>query len=1106
MGKRARRRARNKTTESKPKTTPAESTRAKLVETGFDWVYAGVLTCFVLSGFAALLYQTTWLRQFSIAFGTSELAVATVLAAYMGGLALGASIAARYLHLIVRPVLAYCLLEAGIAITALAVPWALVAATSLYTNLLGGQALPPDAASNSQALFYLFSGFVILALPTAFMGATLPLLMRHAVQSNEQLGKRVATLYASNTFGAVLGTLTAAFVLLPRVGLNTTVWVGVGVNLLVFIIAVMLAGKLKPLKRQANIAAIESSHMAFFHCCVLPWFFAKKKFQEKFNLVFTRQPAWILPVMLVSGANAFLYEVLWTRLLNHVLGGSIYAFATMLASFLSGIAIGAVLAGHFARSRDQAVMAFALVQFAIGVCSLAVYSWLEHLLPGTRNLFFDAIFSALVMLPSTIFIGATFPLAVRMLARDEHDAGHGSARVYAWNTVGAIVGAILAGFYLVPLLGFEGAIRLAFITNLILCLWALVVIANRQILVISVLVLITLGAVFFYHPQRPQAVLNASRFDQQDKEPRHRELFFAVGRSATVLMTEQDGWINLRSNGLGEALIDPKGTPPSLQNQRWLAALPAAARPDANSMLIIGFGGGMALQGAPQSVRELDVIELEPEVIEANRAIASIRARDPLADPRVKIIINDARNALRLSSKQYDIIVSQPSHPWTAGASHLYTREFMSLAKQHLPDEGVFVQWINTEFLTESLLRSLAATLLDVYKHVRVYQPEPGALFFLASDAELNIEQQIASSGRPLDTQQGHYALLGLNSLEDFVAALAMDEKGMRDFARGATLSTDDFNLMATRSRSLGDGLKLDEVSALFAPHDPLLDRDSWVYRQLPAETDQAYIGLRLLHRGFSLRADFLAKTLPERSNALLLRAAILSHHGRRNEALEYLRAAIHERPDNRQAGFAMLKNQLASVVSGKAGEELEALARNLQGSPRAVIDGWKYAAQQDWLKLVQLEEQLAESKPTESWYPEASQLRAEWRTRLKAEGLQRNLPREALDIIDRSLLIAPELDLYVLRALCGLLLKDAYVYLESSRFVSKYIELKLDLAKSGDYLLTPEERALMLTRLQELGKKLESELVKPVKGRAHELRLEMKELARDLKQFTPSA
>ncbi|MDB4512330.1 fused MFS/spermidine synthase, partial [Arenicella sp.] len=304
------------------------------------FILFGVVACFILSGFAALLYQTAWMRQFSLVFGTSELAVAAVLSAYMGGLALGASIAARWTDRVTRPVLFYGVLEGGIALAALAVPLLLKLASLLYISAFGNQAQPVDASGLGQSFFYFVMAFIVLAIPTTFMGATLPLLTKYVVQSKEQIGTRVGLLYATNTFGAIGGTVVAGFVLLPLLGLNGTVYVGAAINLLVFLIAAWIAKSIDhDVLSKADLSSAKLGAGADDDSVV-------------------NNPAskpsrrlWILPIMLLSGANSFIYEVLWTRLLGHVLGGSITAFSTMLAGFLSGIAIGSAVASRFAKTR-----------------------------------------------------------------------------------------------------------------------------------------------------------------------------------------------------------------------------------------------------------------------------------------------------------------------------------------------------------------------------------------------------------------------------------------------------------------------------------------------------------------------------------------------------------------------------------------------------------------------------------------------------------------------------------------------------------------------------------------------------------------------------------
>jgi len=410
-------------------------------------ILVGVAGCFLLSGFAALLYQMAWMRQFSTVFGTSETAVATVLSAYMGGLALGAALAGRLVQLIRRPVLFYGFLEAAIAISALLVPVLLSAAGLFYAAILGNQASIPDAAGWGQPLFYFFVAFAVLIVPTACMGATLPVLTRYVVARDDQIGRRVGGLYAINTLGAVGGAVVAGFVLLPNLGLRGTVWCGVFVNVLVFITAVLVARATASVQVESAAPVVDVT--------------SPKSIDPEFRLTWM-----ILPIMTLSGVCTFVYEVLWTRLLSHILGGSVAAFALMLASFLSGIALGSLIASRFARSRAFAAQAFIVSQLAIAATSMLVYYALNGYVQAGLDYQANVLVAFLVLMPATLFIGATFPLAVRIYAARADVAARSSARVYAWNTLGAIVGAAIAGFFLVPLLKYEGAVRVMVMLNL----------------------------------------------------------------------------------------------------------------------------------------------------------------------------------------------------------------------------------------------------------------------------------------------------------------------------------------------------------------------------------------------------------------------------------------------------------------------------------------------------------------------------------------------------------------------------------------------------------------------------------------------------------------
>ncbi len=986
-------------------------------------VLPGVVACFVLSGFAALLYQTAWMRQFSLVFGTSELAVAAVLAAYMGGLALGAAIAARYVHRISRPVLFYGLLEGGIALAALAVPLLLRMASYAYAGILGDQPEPVDASGLGQSFFYLAVAFVVLALPTCFMGATLPVLTRYVVHSRDQIGTRVGLLYATNTAGAIAGTVVAGFVLLPALGLNGTVYVGVAVNGLVFVLAAIIA-------KSTGVHELEAPKPVSVSDDAVA------------TIAFRRW--WILPVIMLSGAASFVYEVLWTRLLGHVLGGSITAFATMLASFLGGIAIGSAIASRYSRTEQQAARWFIVVQCGIALTSMLVYWALPLAAARNAGLAGNVLFAIGLLVPATICIGATFPLAVRILAVDSHDAGPSSARIYAWNTTGAIVGATIAAFYLIPAFKYEGAVKIVVLGNLLLAIGAAIANGPRFKVATAGVVVGTIAVAAFYHPAMPEAMLRSSPiFAQTEGEIR----FYEVGRSATVIVIDKDGFFNLRTNGLPEASTSLLGAPPGRHNQQMLAVLPVLARPDVETMLIVGLGAGAALEGVPKSVRAIDVVELEPEVVAANRSISAERAYDPIADPRVNLIINDARSAMALTSKRYDAIVSQPSHPWTAGASHLYTREYMQLAKSRLAESGVYLQWMNTQFVDEQLLRSLCATVLDVFEHVRVYQWNTEILFFLGSDAPLEIERGIAETGRPISDDPLVYLEKGVGSVEDIVAALTMDQAGLARFAAGSSPITDNDNAMATRSANVigtADALRGNRLYDLFSPYDPLLDRNSSIRNDFPTNLNYSYVSRRLENIGLKKRAVDLANSLVESGDSRSLVMIGLGQllQGDIQESDRNLQLALQANPDDQQARYALLQRWFPDILNGV---EVPAIiaeeVRNLRGTAAATARAWLAASRGDLNEVVNLDAALASVLPSDLWYEVSVRLRAEWRIRLTTPEYQPRMANEAIQLIDSAIAFFPNLELHAMRLDAAVVAGNEAAAIETARRLVFLIE-----------------------------------------------------------------
>jgi predicted membrane-bound spermidine synthase len=872
-------------------------------------------------------------------------------------------------------------------------------------------------------------------------------LTKYVVRSDEQVGPRVGLLYATNTMGAVGGTIVAGFLLLPMLGLKGTVYVGVAVNLLVFIIAALIAKVVSGAQIQSDVAP--SSDAAQVSAKGL----ARRHI--------------ILPLMLLSGANSFVYEVLWTRLLGHILGGSVAAFATMLASFLGGITIGSAIAARFATTRAQAIYGLIAVQCGVAIASALIYHYLPLAIPEQVGLKGNVLLAVVILLPATLFFGASYPFAVRIFALSEKDAAPAAAKVYAWNTVGAIVGATVAAFFLIPALKYEGAVKFAVLMNLALAVIASLLIQSRnsrrrltiQVATVFVLLATALG----YRPDVPEDILRTSPV----YAPKEGELrYYEVGRSATVVIFEEAGFFNIRTNGLPEASTNLKGAPPYKHNQRLLSALPVLARPDIEDMLVVGFGAGATLEGVPPSVKSIDVIELEPEVIAANQSISAERQIDPLADPRIKIFINDARSALALTNKRYDAIVSQPSHPWTAGASHLYTREFMSLASDHLTKGGVFLQWMNTQFVNEELLKSLCATMLAVFDHVRVYQWDPEILFFLGSSLSLDVEVDIANTGRPFSDNPVHYLEMGVGSVEDVVVALAMDHENVLRFAGDAIPITDNFNQMATQSaRAMDNGetLSVNRLMNVLAPFDPLVQGDSWLHESFPTPLNYTYISRRLEGQHFKRRAVALADTLLARGNpeALIMIGQGQYRQGETEEAQRNLIRAIDLNPDAQQARYTLLRPWFSRLAREPAGlpKRIRDEFAKMKGSSAVVTGAWLAAGAGNYNELAIVDPLLAEVLPTDMWYLDAVKLRADWRIKVTNPDQQPKLAREATRLIDNAIAIYQDPDFYSMRLASSFVADDVLDIVETARRLIYIFEQEVDRAEHGEVI--PDKRSI---------------------------------------------
>ncbi len=958
----------------------------------------------------------------------------------MAGLALGAGLAARFITNVKRPILLYGVLEGIIAVTALLVPTLLAATQLMLTYLYGGQSAPVSSGGLGQTLFYLVATFIILGVPTTAMGATLPILSRYVVTKTDDIGPRIGWLYGINTLGAVFGTLIAAFLLLPYIGLMLTLIVGALVNGLIFVLAILLQKK------------IEKSKTA-----------SQKKNKPDIDLRPARVFHWVMPLIFVSGLVSFILEVFWTRLLAHIFGGTIYAFSVMLASFLFGIALGGYVAGRLTLDVSRAKTIFIGAQILTAVLSFLAF-WLIHFwVPTTAPLLLKVVYAFCVITPSAFFIGASFPTAVRLATNSPEQVAHISGSIYAWNTVGAIFGSIAAGFFILPILGFGPTLGLAILLNGAIALACMVLSKPPRNALIATVMVVGLLGVFTQFLPRPDKILYAQFAGQQT---RGEEVYYGVGRSATVMMRELDGFYYISSNGLSESAVSRKGAPPYNLSQKWLAGLPALARPNAKTMLVIGLGGGVALEGAPPNISEIDVIELEPEILRANQSISNVRNRDPLLDPRTNLILNDARNAIMLTDKKYDIIVSQPSHPWTGAAANLYTQEFLAAAKTHLNDDGVFLQWINSRFVDQELLNVLMKTIVDQYEFVELYRPEAEVLFFVASDSPIDIWDGAQHGREAFAENYKHYNHLGMRGLEDVAIMALLDNQAIHHMAKKSSINTDDKNRLAFFSKYNADGLTNDDLSALFEKYDPLAK-----VLRTPDRVglDVFYITEQMLRYDAFKRAAFINSILDDPAEKATMRALSIEYGGDTQLALELYKVALNYDPNYNPAQLALLRLNLGSLAQQSISAQVAKIANEQIGSNRSVLEAWVFGASGDFEKVASLDKNLADVKPTSILYPIAVKLRVDWRIVVAHAQKDQGIAAEALEILDSLLANYWSTDLYLTRAWCGYLSNQPDVFVESVAVVVRQTRTRLKSSSGANEGINTDDARELAARLQRI-------------------------------------
>ncbi|WP_441292216.1 fused MFS/spermidine synthase [Sorangium sp. KYC3313] len=775
-----------------------------------------VAALFFVSGATGLLYEVAFSKLLGYVFGATAYAVSTVLAAFMGGLALGAHLGGRHAASARRPLVVYGALEAIVGAICAVSPFLFEALTSAYVAV--ARAAPDSLALLTAARAALTA--LVVVVPTVAMGATLPVLSRilragaapdaGAPPAEHDAARRLASLYAINTAGGAAGALSGAYVVLPHLGIRGALWSAAIANLVLGVVAIS-AG----LRGPAPAAAAPDARSPEARPADAPLPAAAGR----------AEPPFLLLLAFASGFLVFAAEVVQTHLLALLIGNSAYAFGLMLAVFLVCLAAGAARSPAFARRHGEGALSRGLAAAALSLAATVplwdqlprLFAFAGKHVDGWAGREACRALAALAILAlPTLCMGTTFPLLLARAAAHA-DVAARVGRLTSANTLGTIAGSIVTGYLILPALGSERAllaIALAFALTAVLAAARAGAELPRALALAA-----AAGALAVLAPRWDMARLTSGA-----------NVYFAMGpRPERIDFVREDvhGGVTTVAHLAGVTTMYTNGKfqgddGPEMTAQRRFAHFPSLFLRDTRAALVIGLGTGTTTGTiAAYPFERIDVAEISPAIVDASRrffAGPSLRALD---DPRVRLSLNDGRNELLVAAPgRYDLIAIELTSVWFAGAASLYSREFYELARSRLTEGGVLQQWVQLHHIRRRELAVVVRTMRSAFPHVALFVGGAQGIL-VASGAPL-----VASGARlaGLDARPSLQATLAGARLEDLLDALVTSgddlDRLIADAAEdgGAILSTDD-NLYLEYATPKGNvlpyGASLDATLAL---------------------------------------------------------------------------------------------------------------------------------------------------------------------------------------------------------------------------------------------------------------------------------------------------
>ncbi|MBI2828228.1 MAG: fused MFS/spermidine synthase, partial [Acidobacteria bacterium] len=749
------------------------------LETGRRWLPA-LLLLFVGSGCAALIYEVVWFQLLQLSVGSSAVSLGILLGTFMGGMCLGSLLLPRFISGRHHPLRVYAALELGIGLLGVVVLFVVPLIGGAYTTIAG-------AGQASLFLRAIVAGICLLP-PTILMGATLPAIARW-VETTPTGVSWLGYFYAGNLSGAVMGCVLAGFYLLPTFDMPAATFVAVGINAGVGLLALGVA-RLVPYVPPAVEVRIVAT---------------------------VPESALIYVTIALSGMTALGAEVVWTRILSLLFGGTTYTFSLILAVFLVGLGIGSSIGSELARRVTRPRVALGLCQLLLCVTlAWAGYTtgeslpyWPINPSLSTSPLFnyqLDLVRAIWVTLPSTLLWGASFPLALGAVAVRGQDPGRLVGGVYAANTVGAIVGALVTGLVLVGTVGSQVAqqalIGLAAISSVLVLVGVAPADQTKGELRVRTAALLVAGvcvaAILLARvvPPLPGLLVAYGRYSATWAGI-NQIIYVGEGVTAAVAVSRTpDGVLNYHNAGKVQASSEPQ----DMRLQRVLGHITTLVPENPAKVLVIGCGAGVtagAVSIDPR-VRDETIAEIEPLVPKVVSTHFSEHNFDVVRNPKVRLHLDDARHYLLTTDETFDAITSDPLDPWVKGAATLYTREFFEEIKEHLNPGGVVTLFVQLYESTDAAVKSEIGTFFEAFPNGAVFantvdrQGYDLVLFGQLGNRRIDIDRVQARLDSPEgDRIRGSLAQVGINSAVELFGTYAGSRADMANWMKDAAINTD---------------------------------------------------------------------------------------------------------------------------------------------------------------------------------------------------------------------------------------------------------------------------------------------------------------------------